>query len=94
MLTADQLRKRTRIAATIGTKECLEVLRERRDEIVAQIPAVVPTANDPHCYAAQRKIGELQAINFLINMGVECSKPTETKGKANGRPATAKLPTF
>lgn len=94
MLTQDQLQKRTKIAATLGTKECLEVLRERRDEIVAQIPTVIPTANDPHCYAAQRKIGELQAINYLINIGVECAKPTEPKGKTNGRSATTKLPTF
>lgn len=94
MTPEEALVQKNRVAATLGTPECMEILKERREEIINRLKHSAPTEKDPNCFIIHYRTGELQAIDDLIAMGEQATKPT-TKGTENGRrPATRKLPTF
>lgn len=83
--------ERNKLAATLGTDECQEVLKQKRDELVAKITKISPSANDPYAFNLHYWTGALQAITNLIELGKNATKPLD-KGKTNGR--TKQLPTF
>lgn len=83
-MTEQQLLARNKLAGTIGTKECLEVLRERREVIISRLKNASPTEKDPHCFIIHYITGELQAIDDLIALGEESTKPLK-KDNDNGR---------
>lgn len=94
MTPEEMLLTREKLAATLGTQECQEVLKARRESIIDRIKNSAPTQNDPNCFIIHYRAGELQAIDDLIALGKNATTP-QNKGTQNGTKRTTKhLPTF
>jgi hypothetical protein len=80
----EKLNDRNRLAATIGTNECQEVLQAELSKARAEMLTYNVGTNDPHAYNLHRHLGRIEMLEFLIAKGKRASEPikTETKGQS------------
>lgn len=80
----ERLNDRNRIAATIGTTECQEILQAELNRARAEMLSYNIGTNDPHAYNLHRYLGRVEMLEFLIAKGKKAAEPmkTETKGQS------------
>ncbi len=81
METEEHLRERNEIAASIGQKIVLDILKKYRERFISQLKTAVPTQSDPNGINLHRYLGRIEAIDFLITEGERATKPNQSNKK-------------
>ena len=80
----EKLNDRNKLAATLGTNDCQEILQAELARARAEMLAYNIGTNDPHAYNLHRYLGRVEMLEFLIAKGKKAAEPikTETKGQS------------